>query len=55
MPIVSGPPPIPYRARNKETDAQLANARVALGISWKSILFFVALILGFCALLYVLG
>ncbi|MBU1158932.1 MAG: hypothetical protein KKE24_06310 [Candidatus Thermoplasmatota archaeon] len=54
MTIVSGPPPIPYRARNKETGAQVANARVALGVSWKSILFFVALILGFFALLFVL-
>jgi hypothetical protein len=53
--MVSGPPPIPYRARSKGTDAQLANARVALGISWRSILFFVALILGLFAMLYVLG
>ena len=52
---VAGPPPIPYRARNKETEAQLANARVALGVSWKSILFVITLVLAFCTFLYVLG
>ena len=51
MPIASGPPPIPYRARNKETDAQLANARVGLGISWKSILAIVLVVIVFIAIL----
>jgi hypothetical protein len=55
MPMVAGPPPIPYRARNKETEAQLGNARAALGVSWKSILFIIAMILAFCAFLCVLG
>ena len=55
MPIASGPPPIPYRGRNKETGAQLANARVALGFSWKFVLFVIALIVAFMAYLYLFG
>jgi len=54
MPMFTGPPPIPLRARNKETEAQLENARVAFRVSWKSILAIIVLFLAFLAFLYVL-
>ena len=54
MPMFT-PPPVPYRARNKDTGAQLENARVALSVSWRSTLFIIAMILAIFALLYVLG
>src|SRR5512136_1641274 len=54
MPMFTGPPPIPLRARNKETEAQLENARVAFRVSWRSILAIIVLFLAFLAFLYVL-
>jgi len=54
MPMFT-PPPVPYRARNKDTGAQLENARVALSVSWRGILFIIAMILASFAFLYVLG
>jgi len=54
MPTFTGPPPIPIRARNKETDAQLENARAAFGLSWRSILAIIVLFLMFLAFLYLL-
>ena len=53
--IVSGPPPIPVRARNRGTGAQLANATVATNLSLKAVLAFIGIFLGFVALLLMLS
>jgi hypothetical protein len=55
--LVSGPsaPPVPIRARNKETEAQLGNARVALSASWKATLFLAGIIMAFFVFLLLLG
>ena len=49
-----GPPPVPYRARNKGTDAQLASAKVAMSSSWKASLVIIGIMLGFFVLLVLL-
>ncbi len=46
---------MPFWARNKETGAQLGNARASFGVSWKSILAIVVLIVAFCVILVLLG
>lgn len=52
--ITGGPPPLPIRARNRGTPAQLANARVATSISWKALLAMVILFLSVFGTLYLI-
>jgi hypothetical protein len=49
-----GPPPLPIRARLRDTDAQVQNSRVAMGLNPWTLAAVGAIILGFFLYLYIL-
>lgn len=49
-----GPPPLPIRARLRDTDAQVQNSRVAMGLNPWTIVAVGAIVLGFFLALYIL-